>query len=182
MTKVINNWQERVDSSCKVDPSAYLAPGVYLKGDVTLDEQCNIWHNTVINGDVSPVVIGKRTNIQELCCIHVGFDGIGTTVGDDVTVGHGVILHGCTIEDKCLIGMGAIIMDGAVVGEGSIVGAGAVITEGAVIPPHSVVIGMPAKVRGTVKQAHIDNAMRSVEHYLEQAEKHKLEESYGVSE
>lgn len=181
MNNSINNWKERVEPTCKVHPSAYLAPGVYLKGDVELDEECNVWHNSVINGDCSPVRIGKRTNLQELCCVHVGFDGVGTTIGNDVTVGHGAIIHGCIIEDKCLIGMGAIIMGKAVVGEGSVVGAGAVITEGTIIPPHSIVMGVPAKVCGEVQEAHSENAMRSVAHYIEQAKIHRANE-YDISD
>lgn len=176
MVGSMNNWKERVESTCEVHPTAYLAPGVYLKGEVTIGEECSIWHNSVINGDCSPVVIGKRTNLQELCCVHVGFDGVGTTIGDEVTVGHSAILHGCTIGDRCLIGMGAIIMDGAVVGEDSVVGAGAVITEGTIIPPGSIVVGIPAKIRGEVKPEHKANAMRSVEHYIRQANEHRLKE------
>lgn len=177
MGSVTNNWRERVEPTCRVHPTAYLAPGVYLKGDVVLDEECNIWHNTVINGDCSPVRIGKRTNLQELCCVHVGFDGVGTTIGDDVTIGHAAIIHGCTIEDKCLIGMGAIVMDGSVIGEGSVVGAGAVVTEGTIIPPHSVVFGIPAKVHGTVTEDMEANARRSVEHYCRQARIHQAQEA-----
>ena len=176
MASSINNWKERIEPTCIVPETAYLAPGVYLKGDVVLGDECNIWHNTVINWDCSPVRIGDRTNLQELCCVHVGFDGMGTTIGREVTVGHGAIIHGCTIEDRCLIGMGAIIMDNAVIGEGSVVGAGAVVTEGTIIPPRSIVVGMPAKVRGEVKEAHAENAQRSVEHYVSQAKIHQAKE------
>lgn len=172
-----NNWEERIEATCVVHPTAYLAPGVYLKGDVVVGEECNIWHNSVVNGDCSPVRIGKRTNLQELCCVHVGFDGVGATIGDDVTVGHSAIIHGCTVEDGCLIGMGAIIMDGAVIGAGSVIGAGAVVTEGTIIPPNSIAFGSPAKVRGTVRPEHTANAMRSVKHYIEQAKRHQAEEA-----
>lgn len=153
-----------------IDPSAYVAPNATIRGDVTLGAESSIWHGCVLHADVQPVRIGKRSSLQELCCVHVGWE-MPTIVGDDVTVGHGCILHGCTIEDCCTIGMGAIVMDGARVGRGSFIGAGALVTENMQIPPNSVVMGVPAKVRRESTEAERLNTMRSVEHYVREAAK-----------
>lgn len=129
----------------EIDKKAYIAEGGQVIGAVKLKEYSSIWHNTVVRGDVNRVEIGRYTNVQDNSVVHVA-DENPTIVGDYVTIGHGAILHGCTIEDHCLIGIGVIILNGAVVGRGSIIAAGAVIKEGDYIPPHSLVVGLPAKV------------------------------------
>ena len=116
---------------------------------VQLKEFSSIWHNTVVRGDVNRIEVGRYTKIQDTCVVHVA-DEFSTIVGDFVTVGHGAILHGCTIEDHCLIGMGAVLLNGVVVGRGSIIAAGAVVTEGTNIPPYSMVVGVPARVLKTL--------------------------------
>ena len=121
-------------------PDVFVAPGAVVIGDVTIGEGSSIWYNTVVRGDVGRVTIGKNTNIQDLCMLHMTTDVSDLIIGDEVTVGHRVILHGCTIEDRCLIGMGAVILDNAVIGRGSVVASGAVVTEEAVIPPNSLLI------------------------------------------
>ena len=133
-----------------IDGSAFIEETAVVIGDVVIGEQSSVWFNTVIRGDVHYIRIGNRTNVQDLCVIHVAHDTYPTIVGDDVTVGHHVVLHGCTIQDRVLVGMGAIIMDGALIGEDSVVGAGALITEHTIIPPKSVVLGAPAKVKRAV--------------------------------
>jgi len=138
-------------------------------GDVVIGEQSSVWFNTVIRGDVHYIRIGNRTNVQDLCVIHVAHDTYPTIVGDDVTVGHHVVLHGCTIQDRVLVGMGAIIMDGALIGEDSVVGAGALITEHTIIPPKSVVLGAPAKVKRAVTEKELAWIRESAQNYVSYA-------------
>ena len=127
-----------------IDPTAFIAPGAIVLGDVHLGAESSVWYNAVLRGDTDRITIGARTNIQDLTMIHAD-PGVPCTVGERVTVGHRVILHGCTIEDDCLIGMGAIILNGARVGRGSVIGAGALVRENAEIAPGSLVVGVPAK-------------------------------------
>lgn len=124
---------------------AFVADCAALVGDVRLERDSSVWHHATLRGDLAPIVIGEGSNIQDNACLHIDID-VGCYVGRWVTVGHGAVLHACTIEDDCLIGMGAIVLDGARVGRGSVVGAGAVVTKGMVIPPCSLVLGLPAKV------------------------------------
>lgn len=144
----------------------FAAGNATIIGNVTVGEQVGIWFGAVIRADKDRIVIGDRSNIQDNCVVHTS-KGFPVIIGDDVSVGHGAILHGCTIGSRVLVGMGAIIINGANVGEGSIIGAGAVITEGKVIPANSVVIGVPGKiVRQTDpdQQQHIlNNAASYVE-------------------
>ena len=146
-------------------PTAWVAKGAVVKGDVTLSENANVWYNAVIRGDVAPIVIGTDSNVQDCSVLHVDKD-CPLTIGNKVTVGHGAILHGCTIEDEALIGMGAIVLNGAVIGAGSIVGAGALVTAGTVLPENSLAVGSPAKVIRQVtpeqRAATIENALQYV--------------------
>jgi carbonic anhydrase/acetyltransferase-like protein (isoleucine patch superfamily) len=130
----------------RIDPSAFVHSAATLIGDVEVGPESSIWPGAVLRGDDAPLRIGARTSIQDVSVLHTTKDLSRVTVGDRVTVGHRVILHGCTIEDDCLIGMGAILLDNCVVGRGSLIGAGALVTLGMVIPPGSLVLGMPAKV------------------------------------
>lgn len=114
-------------------------------GNVTLGQNVGIWFGAVIRADKDRIVIGNRSNIQDNCVVHTS-TGHPVILGNDVSVGHGAILHGCTIQDRVLVGMGAIVLNGAVVGAGSVIGAGAVVTEGMAVPPGSVVVGIPGKV------------------------------------
>lgn len=134
-----------------IDEKTYIADGSYVIGDVTMEEYSSIWYNCVARGDVNSIKIGRYTNIQDGSVVHVA-DESPTVIGDFVTVGHGAIIHGCTIEDHCLIGMGAIVMNNAVIGRGSIVAAGAVVRENQVIPPFSLVAGVPAKIMKTIPE------------------------------
>lgn len=124
---------------------AFIADTARVVGDAALGEDVSVWFSAVIRADRVRIVVGDRSNIQDNAVLH-GSPGYPTTIGSGVSVGHGAIIHGCTIADDVLIGMGAIVMNGAVIGTGSIIGAGAVVTEGKVIPPHSVVLGVPGKV------------------------------------
>jgi gamma-carbonic anhydrase len=130
-----------------IDPSAFVDVSAQVIGDVHLGAESSIWMNCVVRGDVHRIRIGARSNIQDLTLVHVMRGTHPTIIGDDVTVGHSVVVHGSTIEDRCLIGMGAILLNGCVIGTGSIVAAGALVPEGTIIPPGSMVMGMPAKVK-----------------------------------
>ncbi|MBI5249332.1 MAG: gamma carbonic anhydrase family protein [Desulfomonile tiedjei] len=129
----------------RLGKDVFLAPGAVVLGDVEIGDGSNIWFNTVIRGDVNRVRIGSKTNVQDLCMLHVTGGRFPLTLGDEVIVGHRVVLHGCTIHDRALIGIGALVLDGAVVEEGAIVAAGAVVTPGTVIPANRVAVGIPAR-------------------------------------
>jgi gamma-carbonic anhydrase len=130
-----------------VHATAYVDDSAQVIGDVVIGEASSIWMLVVIRGDVHRIRIGARTNVQDGTVIHVMRDTHPTLIGDDVTIGHGAIVHGCTLEDRCLIGMGAVLLNGATVGHDSIIAAGALLVEGAQIPPRSLVMGSPGKVR-----------------------------------
>ena len=138
-------------------------------GDVVLGEHCSVWFHTVIRGDVHSIRIGDRTNVQDLCVLHVTHDTHPLIIGNEVTIGHGAILHGCTIKDRVLIGMGAIVMDGAVIGEDSIVGAGALVVEGMIVPPKCVILGSPGRIRRAVSETELVWIKESAEHYVKYA-------------
>jgi carbonic anhydrase/acetyltransferase-like protein (isoleucine patch superfamily) len=143
---IIDRYLDRVPS---VGEGVFIAPGASVVGDVRLGMGVSVWYGAVLRGDIAPVIIGDRSNVQDGTVIHVADDG-PCVVGADVVVGHRAVLHACRVEDTCLIGMQATVLDDAVIGMGSIVGAGAVVTPRTVIPPHSLVLGMPAKVVRTL--------------------------------
>jgi carbonic anhydrase/acetyltransferase-like protein (isoleucine patch superfamily) len=153
----------------EVKANVFLAPGSQVIGDVFLAEGVSIWHNTVARGDMSYIRIGSRTNIQENSTLHVDV-GQPLIIGSGVTVGHGAILHGCTVEDNCLIGMGAIVLNGAVIGKESIIGAGALVPENKEIPPRSLVLGVPGKVIRELKEEEIKKLKDSADHYYQLAQ------------
>ena len=133
----------------QVDPSCYLAPGAAIVGDVRLDPQASVWFGCVLRGDVNRIEVGARSNLQDGTVVHLGDDD-PTLIGEDVVIGHRAVVHGCTIGDGTLVGISATILDGATIGHGSIIGAGAVVTAASEIPPHSLVLGVPAKVVKTL--------------------------------
>lgn len=153
----------------KIAESAFIEETAAVIGDVVIGEDSSVWFNTVIRGDVHFIRIGNRTNIQDLCVVHVSHDIYPTVLGDDVTVGHHVVLHGCAIKDRVLVGMGAIIMDGAVIGEDCVVGAGALLTEQTVVPPKSLVLGAPAKVTRSVTEKELAWIRESAQNYVRYA-------------
>ena len=152
----------------QIAATAYIDPAAVIIGDVVIGEDSSVWPCTVIRGDVHHIRIGARTNIQDGCVLHVMRDEWPLTLGDDVTIGHSVTLHGCTIESRCLIGMGAILLNGAHIGTGSIIAAGALIPERTMIPAGSLVMGQPGKVRRSLTEADqvgiTDYAQRYVEY------------------
>jgi carbonic anhydrase/acetyltransferase-like protein (isoleucine patch superfamily) len=131
----------------RIAASAFLAPGSVVAGDVEIGEGSSVWFQTVIRGDVNFIRIGARTNVQDHSVVHVRGGTNPTVIGDDVTVGHRAVLHGCTVQDRCLVGIGAIVLDGAVLETESMVGAGALVPPGMVVPSRKLVLGAPAKVR-----------------------------------
>ena len=151
--------------------TAFVAPGAVLVGDVHLAENASVWYNAVLRAEAEPIVIGERSNLQDTVAGHVD-RGFPLTVGAGVSVGHGAVLHGCTVEDDCLIGMNATVLNGAVIGAGSLVAAGAVVLEGTVVPPGSLVAGVPAKVRRELTDDEQAGIRRNAESYLGHAERH----------
>lgn len=136
---------QRLRLGPRLHPSAFVAPGAAVIGDVTLGEESSVWYGAVLRGDINRIVVGARTNIQDNAVIHLA-DDYPAFIGELVTVGHSAIVHACTIDDEVLIGMGAIILDGAEIGARSIIGANALVTVGKKIPPGSLVYGSPARV------------------------------------
>lgn len=149
-------------------PSVVHLPGSAVVGNVTLAEEASVWFNAVIRGDADAITIGARTNIQDLAMLHAD-PGQPLAIGEEVTVGHRAILHGCTIEACCLIGMGAVVMNGARVGRGSIIAAGSVVLENTLIPPFSLVAGMPGGVKKTLSEEVADVIRASADIYVEKA-------------
>ncbi len=139
--------------------AAFVAASADLIGRVRLAEGCSVWYNATLRADLAPITIGRCSNVQDNCCLHIDRDR-GCHLGECVTIGHSVTLHACTVEDNCLIGMGATVLDGVVIGHGSIVGANALVTKNSIIPPHSLVLGSPARV---VKElaAEVEEANRA---------------------
>ena len=154
--------------------NCFIAQSADVIGEVTMGDECSIWFGCVVRADVHYIKIGNRVNIQDLSMIHVTHykkpdksDGNPTIIEDDVTIGHRVMLHGCTIKKACLIGMSATILDGAVIGEESIVGAGALVTKNKIFPPRSLIMGSPAKVIRELKDEEIEELYRSAKRYVE---------------
>jgi len=170
------NFEERFERyfarKPNVHPTAFIAPGAVVIGDVTLGEESSVWYNTVIRGDINEIKIGAHSNIQDGSVVHLA-DDYGAYVGEYVTVGHKALIHACSIDDEVLIGMGAIVLDGVEIGARSIVGAGALVTKGRVIPPGSLVMGSPAKVVRQLDQTEQLAIKSWAEKYVEVAKKHR---------
>ncbi|MBC5786675.1 MULTISPECIES: gamma carbonic anhydrase family protein [Clostridiaceae] len=145
--------------------TAYLVPGVAVVGDVSIGEYSSIWYHAVIRGDLSQIKIGDRSNIQDGCILHSDA-GMPLTIGNQVTVGHGAILHSCTIGDNSLIGMGAIVLNGAKIGKNCIVGAGALVTQNTIVPDNSLIFGNPAKVKRSLTPEEIQHNTANAEEYV----------------
>jgi carbonic anhydrase/acetyltransferase-like protein (isoleucine patch superfamily) len=152
----------------KVDPSAFIAPGAVVLGDVHLGADVSVWFGAVVRGDTEMIRIGARTNLQDGTIVHAD-PGFPCLVGDDVTVGHRVLLHGCRIGDRSLIGMSSTIMNGAVIGERCLIGAGTLITEGKQIPPGSLVMGSPGKVIRPLTEVELERMGEGAVHYADAA-------------
>ena len=152
--------------SPKLGHGVFMVDSAEVIGDVTIGDQSSLWFNVVVRGDVNFVRIGERTNIQDGTVIHVTHKKFPTIIGNDVTVGHNAILHGCRIGDRCLIGMGAVIMDGVEIGADVLIAAGALVTPGTCIPPGSLFSGSPAKFKRVLSSEEIQNLKQAADNYL----------------
>ena len=159
-------------STPSLSESAWAAPSATLIGAVTLGERASVFYGAVLRADSDTIEIGEGSNLQDNVTVHCDA-GKPTRVGSGVSVGHGAILHGCTVEDDCLIGMGATVLNGAVIGAGSLVAAGAVVLEGTVVPPGSLVAGVPGKVRRELSEEERAGIRSNAAHYLELAAAHR---------
>ena len=153
-------------------PSVFVAETARVVGDVEIGEDSSVWFGTVIRGDINRIRIGKRTNVQDNCTLHVTHND-SLEVGNSVTFGHGAVAHGCAIEDFCMIGIGAIVLDGSVIGTGSVIGAGALVAPRTIVPPHSLVMGVPGKVvKVLAPESAIANRI-TADHYVEYAQTYR---------
>ena len=144
----------------------WIAPNASVIGDVVLSEDCSVWFGAVLRGDTERIAVGARSNIQEGSTLHTDV-GFPLVIGEDCTIGHNAILHGCVIGDGSLVGMGAVILNGAKIGRGCLVGAGALVTEGKVFPDHCLIVGAPAQAKRTLDEAAVAGLLRSAAHYVE---------------
>jgi carbonic anhydrase/acetyltransferase-like protein (isoleucine patch superfamily) len=170
--KLIRSYRSRTP---QIAATAYVDDAAVVIGDVTIGEHSSVWPCVVIRGDVHYIRIGARTNIQDGSVLHVMKDEFPLILGDSVTVGHGVVLHGCTIESRCLIGMGSIILNGAKIGAGTIVAAGTLVPEGTVVPPGSLFMGHPGKFRRALTAADQESIDLYAAHYVEYKETYRAE-------
>ncbi len=159
------------DLQPKIADDVFLAPGVKIIGDVEIGKGSSVWYNSVLRGDVHYIKIGEMTNVQDMSMLHVTNGKYPLNIGNKVTIGHSVKLHGCTLQDLCLVGIGAIVLDGAVVEEKSIVAAGAVVRPGFVVPSGKLVAGVPAKVIRDLTPEEMDEFEKSAERYKKYTEK-----------
>ncbi|MGF7216707.1 carbonic anhydrase/acetyltransferase-like protein (isoleucine patch superfamily) [Spirosoma lacussanchae] len=164
LIKPVRGIEPQVGNNC------WFADNATLIGDVTMGDDCTVWFNAVVRGDVNSIRIGNRTNIQDGAVIHCTYQKYATTIGNSVSIAHNAVVHGCTIEDRVLIGMGAIVMDGAVVGTGSIIAAGAIVTQHTVIPPGSIYAGNPARFLKAVSTEQAEIFDRTANNYVMYAE------------
>ncbi|HJT59096.1 MAG TPA: gamma carbonic anhydrase family protein [Ktedonobacteraceae bacterium] len=155
-----------------IEENVFIAPGAMIIGDVTIREGASIWYNAVVRGDVAPIVIGRRTNIQDNCVLHADEDA-PLTIGDECTVGHGAIVHGATVADRVLIGMNAVVLSHAQVGTRTIIGACALISERKNIPQGVLAVGVPAKVARNLTSEEMEHIVTSAAGYCERALEHK---------
>lgn len=167
--KMIYPYKDKIPT---IHPSAFIADYATITGDVTIGAETSIWFNTVIRGDVNKTIIGNRVSIQDLSCLHQS-PAYPLIIEDEVTVGHQVTLHSCTIKKRALVGMGSIILDGAVIGEGAFIGAGSLVPPGKVIPPNCLAMGRPAKVVREVTAEDRADMDRIISEYVAKGQYYK---------
>ncbi|WP_180683480.1 gamma carbonic anhydrase family protein [Tepidicella baoligensis] len=160
------------DDAPQVHPSAYVADSAQVMGRVTLEADASVWFGAVLRGDTEPITVGRGSNIQDASVVHADV-GYPVVIGERVTVGHQVMLHGCTIGDESLIGIGAVVLNGARIGKHCLVGAGSLVTEGKVFPDGSLIMGSPARVVRQLTPEQIDGLRRSAEHYVANARRYQ---------
>ena len=152
----------------RIDEQAVVADGAVVLGDLTIEKDVSIWYNAVIRGDANSISIGEGTNIQDLAVLHVDADA-SLAIGKNVTIGHGAILHGCTIKDQALIGMGAIVLNGAVIGKGSMIAAGALVLQNTVVPDGALYMGNPAKFRRMLTEEELTANLKNAANYIKES-------------
>ncbi len=165
----------------KIDASVFLASGSKIVGDVAIGEGSSIWFNTVVRGDVNYITIGKMTNVQDLSMLHVTKNTHPLVIGNNVTIGHSVTLHGCTLKDNCFIGMGATILDGAVIEPSAMVAAGALVKQNFIVPTGKLVAGVPAKIIRNLSEEEINLIIASIDLSKSEGQRNKaiIETLYG---
>lgn len=156
LIKTVRNYTPTFGKNC------YLAENSTIVGEVSCGNECSFWFNAVVRGDVNFIKMGNKVNVQDGACIHGTFEKYGTTIGNNVSIGHHAMVHGCTIKDNVLVGMGAIIMDGAVIGSNSIIGAGAIVLQNTIVEPGSLYAGIPAKKIKEVDQTLIEGEINRI--------------------
>jgi carbonic anhydrase/acetyltransferase-like protein (isoleucine patch superfamily) len=161
-----------MDKKPNVHDSVFLAPGSRVIGEVTIGKESTVWFNAVLRGDEGAIAIGDKTSIQDNVTCHL-YEGFPLYIGDEVTVGHNAILHGCQIHNRCIIGMGSTILDGAVIGEETIIGANTLIPSGKKIPPRSLVVGSPGKVVRELSEKDLELIQLSIDTYVQKGKEYK---------
>ena len=160
------------DKHPEIDPSVFVAPSADIMGDVEIAAGSSIWFGTVIRADLNTIRIGARSNIQDNSVLHVDTGRFYMRIGDGVTIGHRVVLHGCTIGDQCLVGMGAVVMNGAKLGAGCIIGAGSLVPQDVEVEPYTVMLGVPARPRRQVTEEDLRMIRSGVDEYCELARRY----------
>jgi carbonic anhydrase/acetyltransferase-like protein (isoleucine patch superfamily) len=161
-----------------IHPTAYIAPQAYVHGAVTIGAQSSVFPMAVIRGDKAPIIIGARTNIQDGCILHADPDA-PLTIGNDVSIGHAAVVHGCTVEDEVLIGIGAVVLNRARIGRGSLIGARALVTEGMIVPPGSLVLGIPGTIR-PLRPEQLERIRRTAHNYVELGAAYRGRSAFSV--
>lgn len=161
----------------RVHPSAWIAPGAVVVGDVELGPDTSIWYGAVLRGDVHSIRVGARTNVQDHAVVHVTRDRFSCHIGDEVTLGHRSVVHGCRVEDGALIGIGAVVLDGAAVGEGALVAAGALVTPGTRVAPRTLVVGIPARELRELDDSELEVQRSRALDYVKTARAHAAEDA-----
>lgn len=160
----------------RIHPDAWIAPGAVVVGDVEIGADSSVWYGSVLRGDVHSIRIGARSNLQDGCILHVTRDRFACVLGDEVTVGHRAVVHGCRVGDGALIGIGAIVLDGAEVGAGALIGAGAVVTPGAKIPERWIALGVPARPVRELTAGEVEEQRARALAYVDTARRHRASE------
>ncbi len=160
----------------RIPADVFVAPSAVVIGDVEIGAGSSIWFHTVVRGDVHRIRIGARTNVQDACVLHVTGGRHPLDVGDDVSIGHRAVIHGCTVGHRVLVGMGAVVLDGARIGDDSLVGAGALVPEGVEFPPRSVLLGVPARRVREVTDAEVARIARTRDDYLDLSRRYREEQ------
>jgi carbonic anhydrase/acetyltransferase-like protein (isoleucine patch superfamily) len=155
-----------INDEITVANNAFIAPDVAMVGKVTIGKDSSVWYKSVLRGDVDEIIIGDRSNVQDGTIIHC-IEGYPTILGDDVSLGHGVVLHGCKLGNNILVGMRATILNGAVIGDNCLIAAGALVSEGMIVPPNSLVMGLPAKIKGQLNEAQLELIKYTSSNYVE---------------